>query len=218
MSRIGPSHGTPGVLPIVFRPTFVPWWMTTICTLTPCCRSRSDSALIRGASARNVRPARCAGRDELRRVLQLGADHADLDAVDREHLRRRHPVGRVAGRRLDDVRGEEREVRPRPGAAAAARRRSRTRGCRTTWRRGPTRSRRRSPACPRAGASSAARRRRCRPPARIRPGPGSDASSSSNSVARNAPPPTGWLIPSNASVVGLSWPWKSFRPMIEIGL
>ena len=45
---------------------------------------------------------------------------------------------------------------------AADRRRSRTRGCRRTWRRGPRRSRHRSPACPRAGPSWPATRRRCR--------------------------------------------------------
>jgi hypothetical protein len=35
----------------------VPWWMTTTWTLTPSLRKRSDSAAIRGASSRNVRPS-----------------------------------------------------------------------------------------------------------------------------------------------------------------
>ena len=65
----------------------------------------------------------------------------------------------------------------RPGLAAPAGgpRRSRTRGCRRTWRRGPRRSRHRSSACPRGGPSSAARRRRCRRRRGCRPGPGSAA-------------------------------------------
>ena len=45
---------------------------------------------------------------------------------------------------------------PAPGASGVVRPRSRTRGCRRTWRPGPTRSRRRSPACPRATPSSVA--------------------------------------------------------------
>ncbi len=38
-------------------PDAVPWWMRTIWTLTPSRRSRSDSALIRSVSGRNVSPA-----------------------------------------------------------------------------------------------------------------------------------------------------------------
>jgi hypothetical protein len=56
MSRIGPCQGTPA-FPIGFEPTFVPWWTTTTWTLTPSFRSRSGSALIRGASSRKDRPA-----------------------------------------------------------------------------------------------------------------------------------------------------------------
>ena len=57
------------------------------------------------------------------------------------------------------------------------------------------------------------------PPARIRPGPGSAASSSSNIVARYAAPPTGTLmLLSPTTVPGSSWPWKSLMPTIEIGL
>ena len=47
---------------------------------------------MRGASSRNVSPAVAPGGDELGRVLQLGADHADLRAVDVEHDRRRQPA------------------------------------------------------------------------------------------------------------------------------
>ena len=57
MSRIGPTHGVPAVLPTVFVPKFVPWWTTTTWTFTPRLRKRSDSALIRAASGRNVSPA-----------------------------------------------------------------------------------------------------------------------------------------------------------------
>ena len=113
MPRIGPSHGTPAALPIGFRPFAVPWWMTTTWTLTPSALRRSDSALIRGALVEERQPGRGAGRDELRGVLQLGADDADLDAVDGEDDRRLSThVGCLAGRRLDDVGGEEREVGP----------------------------------------------------------------------------------------------------------
>ena len=110
ISRIGPSHGTPAVLPIGFRPTFVPWWMTTTWTLTPSAREplglgRDPRRLVEEGQAGGR-----AGGDELGRVLELGADDADLDAVDGEDDRWRDPVGRLAGRRLDDVRGEEREV------------------------------------------------------------------------------------------------------------
>ena len=57
MSRIGPTHGAPGALPIGLSPKLVPWWMTTTWTFTPSLRRRSDSALIRAASGRNVSPA-----------------------------------------------------------------------------------------------------------------------------------------------------------------
>src|SRR4029078_6022264 len=53
------------------------------------------------------------GRHELRRRLQLGADDANLDAVDREDLGRVEVVRAPSGRRLDDVRREEWEMRPR---------------------------------------------------------------------------------------------------------
>ena len=119
LQLVGDARGSgrptalPGVLPIGLLPVAVPSWMTTICTLTPSARSRCDSAAIRGPSSRNVKPGRGAGRDQLGRLLEPGADHADLDAVDLEHLRRRDPVGRLAGGRLDDVGCQEREVGPR---------------------------------------------------------------------------------------------------------
>ena len=57
------------------------------------------------------------------------------------------------------------------------------------------------------------------PPARIRPGPGRAASSSSNSVARYDAPLTGTLmLLSPTTVVGSSCPWKSLMPTIEMGL
>ena len=113
MSRIGPSHAAPGVLPTGLLPSAVPWWMTTTWTLTPCRRSRSDSALIRGRLVEERQPLGGAGRDELRRLLEPCADHADLHAVDLEHLRRRHPVRCLSGVRVDDVGRQEREVGPR---------------------------------------------------------------------------------------------------------
>ena len=159
----GRPTATPGRCRSGSTPGAVPWWMTTTWTLTPRASSRSDSALIRGASARNVEPRGRAGGDELGCRLELRADDADLDAVDREHLRRRRPsrAARPSPPRRCSSRGTGSS--PARCARAAGRRRSRTRGCRATWRRGPTRSRRRSPACPRAAPSSAARRRRCRP-------------------------------------------------------
>ncbi len=57
MARIGPSQAVAAVLPAAFVPEAVPWWITTICTFTPRLRSRSDSALMRGASSRKVSPA-----------------------------------------------------------------------------------------------------------------------------------------------------------------
>ena len=106
---------------------------------------------------------RVAGLDQLRRVANDRADDADPHAVDAEDLRGPHPVGRRARwpsrRRWWPGTGSS----PGPGAAGSARSRSRTRGCRSSWRRAPTRSPRRSPGCPAAAPSSAARRRRCRP-------------------------------------------------------
>ena len=176
MARIGPSHGTPGALPIGFVPDAVPWWMTTTWTLTPCLRRRSDSALIRRPRAGRSGPAVLPARDELGRALQLGADDADLDAVDVEDVRRLDPRAGACRSRSSTM------LVARNGKSARAccasrrrRRRSRTRGCRTTSRRDPTRSRRRSSACPRAAPSWAARRRRCRRRRGSGPGRGSAA-------------------------------------------
>ena len=158
-----------------------------------------------GRLVEELQSLRGAGRDELRGLLEPGADHADLHAVDPEHRRRRDPVRCLSGVRVDDVGREEREVGPRLVLRAAGRRRSRTRGCRTTWRRGPRRSPRRSPACPRAAPSSGERRRRCRRRPGSGPRPGRAARSSSNIVARKAAPPTRALMPSSyARVVGSS--------------
>ena len=67
-----------------------------------------------------------------------------------------------------------------------------------------------------AAPSSAATRRRCRPPPAAASGPGSAAASSSNIVASCAAPPTRHgRVPSIVVVVGSSWPWKSFSPMID---
>ena len=73
------------------RPFAVPWWITTTWTLTPCFLRRCDSALIRGRLVEEREPRGGAGRDEVGRGLQLGADDADLDAVDVEHDRRLDP-------------------------------------------------------------------------------------------------------------------------------
>ena len=94
-------------------PLAVPWWITTTWTLTPSVASRFDSALIAGPSSRNVSPAVAPARDELGRLLELGADDADLDAVDAEDLRPPSTqLGMSAGRVVDDVGREEREVAP----------------------------------------------------------------------------------------------------------
>ena len=200
--RIGPSHerprrcrsGSGRVRALVDHDDSAP-------ARPPRCADAPDSALIRGASSRNVRPGR-ARRDELGRVLQLGADHADLDPVHGEDDGRRHPRRPHSGRRLDDVRRQEREVRPRLVLEQA--------GDAVVELVVPVR---RCVQAPRVLdvdrrlvlQQAGVRRRRADvvTAARIRPPP-SEASSSSNIVARNEAPPTGVLIPSNASVVGSS--------------
>ena len=184
----------------------------------PGARAARDSA---GSARRAGQERQALGRPgphQLRRGLQRGADHADLDAVDAEHDRRRDPVGRLAGGLLDDVGGEEREVGPFLVASAAVRRRSRTRGCRTRWRRAPRRSRRRWPGMSSSRPEFGGDAPTLSPPASSSAGPGSVAASSSNIVARNAAPPTVALSPSVSSVVGSSWPWKSLSPMIVSGV
>ncbi len=57
MGMIGPSQGSDGALAIRLAPSTAPSWITTICTLMPRRRSRSDSAAMAGASSVKVRPA-----------------------------------------------------------------------------------------------------------------------------------------------------------------
>ena len=125
-----------------------------------------------GLVGRNFRPAVAPGRDEFGGVLQAGADDADLDAVDGEHGRRGAPSRgpRRCPRRRCSWPGTGSS--PDPGASSGVRRRSRTRGCRRTWRPVPTRSPHRWPACPAAAPSSAGRRRRCRRRRAAAAGPG----------------------------------------------
>ena len=182
--RAVPRHAG-GVADRVAGRRSVPWWMTTTCTLTPCCRE----ALRLGLDPRRLGQERQAlGRAGRRPAPACSPSPAPmtptLTPLTVEHLRRRHPVGRLAGRRRRRCWWRGTGSWPAPGARAAARRRSRTRGCRRTSRPGPTRSRRRSPACPRAAPSSAARRRRCRRRRGSGPGRAATPSSSSNIVAR----------------------------------
>ena len=208
----------PAALPSTgFCPMAVPSWITTTWTLTPCCAQPLGLGLDPSAPRRrNVSPAVAPARDQLGRVLQLDADHADLHAVDGEDRACPAPSRGSAGRRLDDVGAPGTGSWPAPGAAAAGRRRSRTRGCRRTWRPGPRRSRRRWPACPRAGRSSAGEAPTLSPEARR------------SAVAGQL---RGLLVEHrrqlrraadrhvrcrrSVSVVGSSWPWKSVRPTIE---
>ena len=162
---------------------------------------------------------RVPGLDELRRVAHDRADHADPHAVDAEDRGRLHPrrlaAGRSSRRRWWPGTGSSRG----PDAAGCARSRSRTRGCRSSWRRAPTRSPRRSPGCPAAAPSSAARRPRCRPRPAATTGLASAASSSSNSVASCPAPPTPTVvIVSSVVAAGSSCPWKSFSPMMLTGV
>ena len=164
---IGPCQGEAAVSPMALDPSAAPSWMTHDLHVTPCARSRCDSCLIRSRLVEERRPFGRSGAHELGRVHGR-ADHADAHAVDPEHRRRLDPGRRSARSLVDDVRRQERVVRPRLLGEDARRGRSRTRGCRSSWRRAPTRSPRRSSACPRAAPRSAARRRRChRPPAAV---------------------------------------------------
>ena len=119
----------------------------------------------------------------------ISTDHPDFDAVDVEHLRRLDPVRRLAGDLVDDVGRRGRGSWPEPAAPAVVRCRSRTRGCRSSSRRDPRRSRRRWSACPRAMPSSAARHRRCRRTPGAAVSPEGLAASSSNIVASCPAPP-----------------------------
>ena len=64
------------------------------------------------ASGLNVQAGCRPGAHQLRGARQLGADDADLDAVDGEHLRRLQIARQLAGGVVDDVGGQERERRP----------------------------------------------------------------------------------------------------------
>ena len=117
LDRLGDAHdrALPGVRgPAVdpFAPSEAPSWITTICTFTPRLRSLADSRSMRCGLVEEDEPRGGVGAHELRRRPDRRADHADAHAVHAEHLRRLHPVRRVAGRLLDDVRRQEREVRP----------------------------------------------------------------------------------------------------------
>ena len=90
-------------------------------------------------------------------------------------------------------------MRPRLVLLAGGRRRSRTRGCRTRWHRGPRRSRRRSPACPASRPEFAGEAPTLSPEAKQDRALGSCAASSSNIVASCGAPPTGTLRPSMVS-------------------
>ena len=84
MSRIGPTHGAPTVFPNVFWPCGA---------LVDDHDLHADAqrpealglGLDPGRLGRNLQAGRRARGDELRRDLELGTDHADLDPVDREH-------------------------------------------------------------------------------------------------------------------------------------
>ena len=79
--RIGPSHGTAGVLPTALLPVAVPSWTTTTWTPTPRLASRWDSAATRRLVEEREPPRRSRGH-QLRRLLERGADHAHPHAVD----------------------------------------------------------------------------------------------------------------------------------------
>ena len=208
----------PAVLPTVFVPAAVPSWMTTICTWTPRARRRSDSAVMRSASSRKVRPAVAPAETSSGVVSRPAPMTPTLTPLTLKTTEGRDP--RRAPCRSPSRRCSWRGTgsSPEPGAPAAGRPRSRTRGCRRTSRRGPRRSRHRWPACPRAGPSSAARRRRCRrrrAAARASAGPRTPRRTSSRGRRRRRP----WHVQAVACdiVVGSSWPWKSLRPTIETG-
>ena len=142
--RAVPRHA--GALPsTVLAPCAAPWWITTTCTLTPCWRSFSDSALIarprRGTSSPSVAPAATSSGvlSTVRRRSRRSGCRCTVNTWCPAPMSGFCPV-----RLVDDVGRRGTGIWRAPDVAAAARRRSRTRGCRTTWRRDPTRSPRRS--------------------------------------------------------------------------
>ena len=90
----------------------MPWWITTTWTLTPCFLSRCDSALIRVASSRNVSPAVASAETRSGVDCSSAPMTPTLTPLTLNTTDGLHPVGCLAGRGLDDVRGQEREVRP----------------------------------------------------------------------------------------------------------
>ena len=188
---IGPSHGAAGRPSIALAPAVAPSWMTTTCTRTPW------RAELRRLALGSARPRRGTSRPAvLPGLTSSGVLRTTEPMTPTRTPLTRKTVGRSPSSR---ARGRSPSRRcwspgtgssPAPGAAGSARSRSRTRGCRSSWRRAPTRSPRRSPGCPAAAPSSAARRRRCRRPPAAAYWPGRASASSSNIVASCAAPPT----------------------------
>ena len=183
-------------------------------------RSRSDSALIRGASsgtsARRSLPAETSSGV----FLSSAPMTPTLTPLTVKTADGVTHGGALPGRRLDDVRREEREVRPRLLLRAAARRRSRTRGCRSD-----VASRPQAFSTSIAGMSSSSAEFGGEAPtlsprgeeqARRRAGPRAPRRTSSRGTARRRP----CCVDARRTraCVGSSWPWKSFSPTIEIGL
>ena len=187
----------PASLPIGLAPDAVPWWMTTIWTLTPSCFEPLGLGLDPRGLGEEVEARGRARGDELGRRLELRADDADLDAVDGEHLRRLEPVRQLARRLLDDVRREEREVGPLDVLEQALDAVVELVVAVATSRRGPT-----AFSTSIAGMSSSrpefgGEAPTLSPAARSRPGLGRAPNSSSNIVARNDAPPTVDEMPSH---------------------
>ena len=201
MPMIGPSHGTPAAFPIVFWPRDVPSWMTTIWTLTPSARSRSDSALIRGPSSRNLSPA-VAPAETSSGVLSSSAPMTPTWTPPTVNTAEGVTQGgSLAGHGVDDVRRQERELRPRLMLQQPATPKS------NSWLPYDVASRPHAFSTSIAGLSSSraefgGEAPTLSPAASVSPGlaemptPGNAAISSSNIVARKAAPPTGCWSPS----------------------
>ena len=154
---------------------------------------------------------------ELGRRPDHRADHADPDAVDAEDRRGLQPVRRPAGRLLDDVRREEREVGPllvgqdaldaEVELVVAEARGVEAPRVLDVDRRHVLEQRR----VRRRRADVVAGRQQQRPP-------GERGGLLVEHRRQLAAPPTPTSRPSIGVVVGSSWPWKSFSPMIDTGL
>ena len=220
MSRIGPSQARRRRCRSGSTPSAVPWWITTTWTLTPCglqpLRLGLDPLAPRaGTSGRRSLPAAtssgvfCSSAPMTPTLTPLTVNTFDgvtqsgaLPVAVSTMFVARNGKSRPACCAQQPVDAVVELV------VAVA-----------TSRRGPRRSRRRSPACPRAGPSSAARRRRCRRRRAAGPAPGRRCELLVEHRRRGRPRRRRLtLIPSTASVVGSSWPWKSLRPTIESGL